>query len=411
MSALQPLIVLGTRPEAIKLAPVVRACRATQGQIAPIVCHTGQHRELVAPLLEYFDLRPGVLLDVMRPDQTLSGLTARLLEALDGVVQRHSPDCLIAQGDTTTCLAAALVAFYRRLPLVHVEAGLRTGNLDAPWPEEFNRRVVSLATTLHCAPTPRAAAALRQEGIADAAIAVTGNTVIDALLWTVSRRRAAANPEADRLLARFGDRRLVLITGHRRESFGEGLRQILSAIVELARKYADVWFVYPVHPNPRVMEPVQALLSGLPNVVLLPPLDYPDFVGLLDRAAIVLTDSGGIQEEAPSLGKPVLVTRETTERPEAVESGWAELVGTDRSRIVAAVSRRLEQPALENGRPAQQNPFGDGHAAERIVELLADRRWAAVESGSAMPTQGRASEGRARRTSAPRSVCTSEPRP
>lgn len=378
---------IGTRPEAVKLAPLVRACRALPDEFETIVCLSGQHRELVSPLVEFFDLRPACDLQVMSANQTLAELASRCLRKVDDALAQYEPDFVIVQGDTTTAIATAEAAFYRRLRIVHVEAGLRTGDLAAPFPEEFNRRVVSLVATLHCAPTERAAAALRQEGVPAERIRVTGNTVIDALLWTASRQRIA---EASSAGLRVGGRpldgdsraltappyelkageRIVLVTAHRRESFGEGLADICAAVRQLAGAFAECRFVWPVHANPKVRGPVEKALSGLTNVQLIPPLDYPEFVRLLDLSTLVLTDSGGIQEEAPSLGKPVLVLRDTTERPEGIEAGCAELVGTATARIVARATHFLEA-ARRGVRPATViNPYGDGQASERIVAWI-----------------------------------------
>ena len=372
-SRVRPLLVYGTRPEAIKMAPLIRACREDAARIDPIVCVTGQHREMLDQVNAYFGVVPDLDLAVMRAGQSLSELTGRLLTALDEVLERVKPDCLVAQGDTTSVFAAALAGFYRRVPLVHVEAGLRTGDLAAHWPEEMNRRFTSLVAAVHCAPTARAASALAAEGVPTTQIHMTGNTVVDALLWTLDRERQhAATWEAKYQM--LGRRPLVLITGHRRENFGEGFEQICAAIAAAAARSADAVFIYPVHLNPQVREPVGRLLGHLANVHLTAPADYPEFVWLMDRARLILTDSGGVQEEAPSLGKPVLIMRTATERPEAVECGAAELVGTDREKIVRRVAEILASPPPAAAAPAR-NPFGDGHAAERIRDLIATRRW------------------------------------
>lgn len=374
MRRLRPLLIFGTRPEAIKMAPVVEACRRRSEAIEPIVCLTGQHREMLAQVTEYFGLAADVHLDVMTPNQTLAGLSARCLEALDEVLVRFAPDCVVAQGDTTTVMAAALAAFYRRIPLVHVEAGLRTGNLLAPWPEEFNRRIADLVTALHCAPTQRAADALLAEGASPKTVHVTGNTVIDALLRTAQRERASA-ARWQAKYAMLADRQMVLITGHRRENFGQGFADICRAIATLAQQFPACQFVYPVHLNPNVQQPVRGALGNRPNVHLLPPVPYPEFVWLMDRSTLILTDSGGVQEEAPSLGKPVLVMREMTERPEVVELGAARLVGTSIDAIVDGVSTLLTDPAAYAACRLARNPYGDGHAAERIVELMLAQGW------------------------------------
>ncbi len=366
---LRPLLIFGTRPEAIKMAPVVHECARREGVVEPIVCLTGQHREMLAQVTDYFGIRGDVHLDLMTPDQTLAGLTARSIEAIDGVLQRCRPDCVVAQGDTTTVMAAALAAFYRRVPLVHVEAGLRTGNLQAPWPEEMNRRVADMVTALYCAPTRRAAEALLAEGAPARAVHVTGNTVIDALLVTIQRERAAPGRWREKY-AMLGDRPTVLITGHRRESFGQGFEDICRAIAALADRYPACQFVYPVHLNPNVQGPVRRALGGRENVHLVAPAAYPEFVWLMDRSTLVLTDSGGVQEEAPTLRKPVLVMRDTTERPEAVEAGAARLVGTSVEAIVGGVSRLLDDPREYAACQIDCNPYGDGRAAERIVDLM-----------------------------------------
>ena len=355
------------------MAPVVHQCLRHEA-VEPVVCLTGQHREMLAQVTDYFGIRGDVQLDLMTPDQTLAGLTARCVEALDDVLLRLAPDCVVAQGDTTTVMAAALVAFYRRVPFVHVEAGLRTGDLQAPWPEEMNRRVADMVTALYCAPTRRAADTLLAEGAPADAVHVTGNTVIDAQLVTVGRERAEGERWREKH-AMLGHAPVVLITGHRRESFGRGFEDICRAIATLSRRFADCRFVYPVHLNPNVQEPVRRVLGDRPNVHLLEPAAYPEFVWLMDRSTLILTDSGGVQEEAPSLRKPVLVMRETTERPEAVEAGAARLVGTSVEAIVEGVTRLLTDPAQYAACQIDENPYGDGRAAERIVDLMLRQGW------------------------------------
>lgn len=374
MSRLRPLVIFGTRPEAIKLAPVIRQCRLRGGQVQPTVCLTGQHRELLAGVVDYFQIRPDVCLDLMRPDQTPAELTARCLRKLDELLARLRPDCVVVQGDTTSAMAAALAAFYRRTAVVHVEAGLRSGNLDAPWPEELNRRTIGTVAKLHCAPTRRAAHALLAEGVPAEAVHVTGNPVVDALLQTLARQRNGAGPWPQKH-ATLGDRPMVLITGHRRESFGGPLENVCRAIGLLAQRFADWRFVYPVHLNPHVDGPVRRMLGGRANVHLVPPAAYDEFVWLMNRSTLIVTDSGGVQEEAPSLGKPVLVTREVTERPEAVEAGAARLVGTSVEAIVTAAEELLTDPAAYAACRIDHNPYGDGHAAERIVELMIEQKW------------------------------------
>jgi UDP-N-acetylglucosamine 2-epimerase (non-hydrolysing) len=326
---------------------------------------------MLAQVLGYFGITPQIDLGLMRPGQTLADLTATCVQAVDQVIQQQRPDCVVVQGDTTTVMASAMAAFYQRVPVVHVEAGLRTGDLMAPWPEEFNRRVTGIVTALHCAPTRRAAEALRREGVADASIRVTGNTVIDALLYTVQQERSHDARWREKYPAATAHS-VVLITGHRRENFGGGLQEICDAIAELADRHPATQFIYPVHLNPNVQGPVHQRLSGRANVHLVPPASYPEFVWLMDRASVVLTDSGGVQEEAPSLGSAVLVTREKTERPEAVEAGLAELVGTDRARIVRRVSECLAQRSSGRG-AIVDNPYGDGKASARIVDWMLER--------------------------------------
>jgi len=356
------------------MAPLVFACRRRDDLVEPMICLTGQHRELLAQVTDYFGIREDVHLDLMTADQSLARLTARCVEGIDEVLLRLEPDCVVAQGDTTTVMAAALAAFYRRVPLVHVEAGLRTGNLLAPWPEEMNRRVASIVTALSCAPTQRAADALLAEGAPPETVHVTGNTVVDALLETLARERANAQKWKHKY-SLLDDRQMILITGHRRESFGEGFENICQAIATLAERFLDCHLVYPVHLNPNVQEPVHRILGRRKNVHLVAPVAYPEFVWLMDRATLILTDSGGVQEEAPSLGKPVLVMRQTTERPEAVEAGAAQLVGTSVEAIVGAATLLLTDADEYAARQIDHNPYGDGHAAERIVELMLKQQW------------------------------------
>ncbi len=373
MSGTRPLLILGTRPEAIKMAPVIRDCRSRAG-IQPIVCFTGQHREMLAQVADYFNLQPDVDLELMRPNQTLAGLTARCLEGIDETISKYQPDCVVAQGDTTTVFAASVAAFYRRLPFVHVEAGLRTGDLLSPWPEEFNRRAAGLTTALHCAPTQQAADNLLREGVPPHSVHVTGNTVIDALLWTVERERRNDHVWRE-IHASLGHRRVVLITGHRRENFGAGFESMCRAISTLAARFSETEFVYPVHLNPNVREPVFRLLGNRRNVHLVEPAPYPEFVWLMDRAALILTDSGGVQEEAPSLHKPVIVMRDTTERQEAVDAGAVRLVGTSSAAIIAHATELLTDRAAYARCQISQNPYGDGHAAARIVDLIEQQAW------------------------------------
>lgn len=366
-------MILGTRPEAIKLGPVIVAL----GKDARFRCHvcvTAQHREMLDQALEAFEISPDADLALMRSGQSLADFTARAIHALDEHLGREQPEFLIAQGDTTTVLCASLCSFYRRIPFGHVEAGLRTGNLQAPWPEEANRVLTSRLTTLHFAPTERARQNLLREGVPGESVHVTGNTVVDAILASAASldKRAVAVPGLDAaILDAAAERPIVLITGHRRESFGPAYESICEAISELAAARPAVQFVYPVHLNPNVQEPVRRILkaSRFPNVHLIDPVGYLPFVRLMRASRLILTDSGGIQEEAPSLGKPVLVMRETTERPEGVESGVVRLVGTDRQRIVAETTRLLDDPYAYRQMTAASNPYGDGKAARRIVEL------------------------------------------
>lgn len=366
---LRPLLIFGTRPEAIKMAPIVAECRRRSHRVEPIVCLAGQHRELLEQLIGHFHLAPDEQLDLMTPDQALAPLTARAVERIDELLARVRPDQVVVQGDTTTVLAAGLAAFYRRIPLVHVEAGLRTGNLQAPWPEELNRRVASLVAALHCAPTRRAAEALLREGVAPERIHVTGNTVIDALLATLAQVRA----ESDRWAAQYamlGARPMVLVTAHRRESFGPGLERICQGVLRLADRFAEFVFLWPVHPNPNVEPTVRRMLAGRENIYLTAPAGYAEFVWLMDRATLILTDSGGVQEEAPTLRRPVLVLRDTTERPEVIEAGAAQLVGTCTEAIFAAAERLLTDRNAYAAAQIDQNPYGDGRAAERIVDRM-----------------------------------------
>lgn len=363
-------VIFGTRPEAIKMAPVVLALREHPA-IECQVCVTAQHRQMLDQVLDVFGIVPDVDLDLMRPSQTLAGLTARALEAVDGYLARECPGLVLVQGDTTTVLSAALAAFYRRVPIGHVEAGLRTGNLEAPWPEEANRVLASRLTALHFAPTERARENLLAERVDPETIYVTGNTVIDALRMTIDRvrRRPPRVPGVEDLFDSEQAAPVVLITGHRRENFGGGFESICQAISTLARSFPGTQFVYPVHLNPNVRGPVERILAraDLPNVRLIEPLSYEPFVALLARSTLVLTDSGGVQEEAPSLGKPVLVMRETTERPEAVDAGTVKLVGTDQQTIVDEVSRLLSDAGARQAMARAHNPYGDGWAAGRIV--------------------------------------------
>ena len=367
---MKALVVFGTRPEAIKLAPVVRALQADP-RCEPVVCVTGQHRQMLDQVLEIFGIEPDFDLDLMKPDQTLPGLTAALITGVTDVIAQSEPDVVIVQGDTSTAFVGGLAAFYRQIPVAHVEAGLRTGHRYSPFPEEINRRCLGCFAEWSFAPTERARQALLAERYPDERIHVVGNTVIDALLSVrgrVQERGLAGDPE---LAARLAGRRFALITGHRRENFGPGFRNICTALAELAGAHPDIDWVYPVHLNPNVKDVVHDMLGGLPNIVLTEPKDYLDFVWLMDAATLILTDSGGVQEEAPSLGKPVLVLRENTERPEAVDAGVAELVGTDVETIVGRATALLTDEREYRRMSEPQNPYGDGNSAGRIVEALA----------------------------------------
>ena len=366
-------VVFGTRPEAIKLFPVIHALRARE-HVDTRVIVTAQHRGLLDQVLEIAGIRPDIDLDVMTPNQSLDSLTAKLIVELGKAFDAERPDRVLVHGDTLTTMVASLAAYYRQIPVAHVEAGLRSGDIHHPWPEEVNRRVVACIADMNFAPTQAAADALHRENRDARSIHVTGNTVIDALLATCERVKAMPSLARglDDLAARFADKRIVAVTSHRRENFGGGMEAIARSIAEIAAR-PDVAVIFPVHPNPNVRPVMEAVLGGLPNVAMIEPLDYPHFVRLLDMCHLVLTDSGGVQEEAPSLGKPVLVMREMTERPEGVAAGTAKLVGTDRARIVAQVMALLDDEAIYAAMARAHNPFGDGHAAERIAAIIAKR--------------------------------------
>lgn len=365
------LSVFGTRPEAIKMAPVVNALKTVTG-IETQVCVTAQHRQMLDQVLRLFDIAPDHDLNLMRSGQDLTDITAGVLVGLRSVLRQKRYDLLLVHGDTTTTMAASLAAFYEKVPVGHVEAGLRTGNLYAPWPEEMNRSVVGRIATLHFAPTERSRRSLLAEGVSAQSIHVTGNTVIDALT-DVAGRLAADGALAAGLRDRFGfidpARRLVCVTGHRRENFGGGFERICVALRTLSLRN-DVQIVYPVHLNPSVQEPVRRVLGDRPNVYLIEPLDYLPFVYLMSRSEVIITDSGGVQEEAPSLGKPVLVMRDTTERPEAVEAGTVRLVGTRVETILAEANRLLDDRAAYDAMARAHNPYGDGQASRRIVRAI-----------------------------------------
>lgn len=372
------LAVFGTRPEVIKLAPVVHALRARPRDGRLTLCSTGQHREMLRQALGAFELQPDVELDLMTAGQTPVDLVGRLLLAIRPVLDEHRPEVVIVQGDTATVMAAALAGFFAGAKVAHVEAGLRTGDRHAPFPEEINRRVAGVVADFHFAPTRRARENLIRENIGPETIFVTGNTVVDALHWM--RKHVRGRPLADELEP--GGRRLVLVTAHRRESFGEPFRQLCQALREIAERHEDVLLLYPVHLNPNVQKPVREILDGCPRVRLVEPLDYATFVNVLTRAHLVLTDSGGIQEEAPALHIPVLVMREKTERPEAIAAGVVRLVGTQRETIVAEASRLLTDSAAHAAMTRGASPYGDGLAAQRISEVLLDGRLTTPEFSS-----------------------------
>lgn len=378
------MLVFGTRPEAIKMAPLVKAFQADPENFRTVVCVTGQHREMLDQVLQIFDIQPDYDLNIMKQGQDLYDVTARVLLGMRDVLREARPDAVLVHGDTTTSTAAALAAFYAQLPVGHVEAGLRTHNMYSPWPEEMNRQLTGRIATWHFAPTPLSRQNLLEENVSADRITVTGNTVIDALYWVVDKIRQDAGLSArlDAELLRSGydvsrlndGRRLVLITGHRRENFGEGFIHMCTAIKDLTQRYPGVDFVYPMHLNPNVRRPIHEVfgqnLTNLGNMFFIEPLEYLSFVHLMAKSHIVLTDSGGIQEEAPGLGKPVLVMRDTTERPEALEAGTVRLVGTDYQCIFDSVSRLLDDEAAYTAMSRAVNPYGDGKACGRIVEKL-----------------------------------------
>ena len=378
------MLVFGTRPEAIKMAPLVKEFQKHPGEFRTTVCVTGQHREMLDQVLHIFDIRPDYDLNIMKQGQDLYDVTARVLTGMRDVLKEAAPDVVLVHGDTTTSTAAALAAFYQQIPVGHVEAGLRTYNIYSPWPEEMNRQLTGRIATYHFAPTPLSKSNLLKENVSEDMITVTGNTVIDALYWVVGRIKSdrqldseleAVLKDAGYDVGRLaGGKRLVLITGHRRENFGDGFISMCTAIKDLTQKYPDVDFVYPMHLNPNVRKPIHEVfgedLTNLGNMFFIEPLEYLSFVYLMEKSAIVLTDSGGIQEEAPGLGKPVLVMRDTTERPEALDAGTVKLVGTDYDKIVNSVSELLDDRKAYERMSKAVNPYGDGLACGRIVEKL-----------------------------------------
>ena len=365
------LIIFGTRPEAIKMAPLVRAF-AGKPDIETRVCVTAQHREMLDQVLDFFDITPDYDLDIMTPGQSLYGLTAHIIQRMQEVLEDYQPGYVFVHGDTTTTMASALSAFYHQTRVCHVEAGLRTFDKWAPFPEEINRKITGVLADYHFAPTPVSRDNLLNEGVPDDRILVTGNTVIDALHISVNKLKDYENDEIKTLKENLDfSKKIILITGHRRENHGEGFIHITRALKEIARRHPDVQLVYPVHPNPKVLAPVREHLGGIDNISLIAPLSYPAFVWLMNRSYLIITDSGGIQEEAPGLGKPVLVMRETTERPEAVEAGTVILVGTNTSRIVEETGKLLHDTEAYRQMSQLHNPYGDGKASERIVEFIA----------------------------------------
>ena len=379
------MLVFGTRPEAIKMAPLVKEFQKHSDKFNTIVCVTGQHRQMLDQVLQLFDITPHYDLNIMKQGQDLYDVTARVLVGMRDILKETQPDVVLVHGDTTTSTAAALAAFYQQIPVGHVEAGLRTNNIYSPWPEEMNRQITGRIATYNFAPTPLSKQNLLREGIAESSITVTGNTVIDALYWVVNKinEDKELNNELKSKLSQAGydvsrlsdGKKLVLITGHRRENFGDGFINMCTAIKDLTQKYPDVDFVYPMHLNPNVRRPIHEVfgedLSNLDNMFFIEPLEYLSFVYLMEKSNIVLTDSGGIQEEAPGLGKPVLVMRDTTERPEALDAGTVKLVGTDYNKIVNEVSLLLDNAAHYDTMSKAVNPYGDGLACGRIVEHLA----------------------------------------
>ncbi len=378
------MLIFGTRPEAIKMAPLVKEFQKHPESFKTIVCVTGQHREMLDQVLTIFDITPDYDLNIMKQGQDLYDVTARVLTGMRDVLKEAQPDVVLVHGDTTTSTASALAAFYQQIPVGHVEAGLRTHNIYSPWPEEMNRQVTGRIATYNFSPTPLSKANLLREAVSEDSITVTGNTVIDALYWVVDKIKndKVLDAELESILAKAGydvnrlsnGKKLVLITGHRRENFGDGFINMCSAIKELNRRYPDVDFVYPMHLNPNVRKPIHEVfgedLNNLGNMFFIEPLEYLSFVYLMEKSTIVLTDSGGIQEEAPGLGKPVLVMRDTTERPEALDAGTVKLVGTDYDKIVNEVSGLLDDPAAYEKMSKTVNPYGDGLACGRIVQAL-----------------------------------------
>ncbi|PJI50996.1 MAG: UDP-N-acetylglucosamine 2-epimerase (non-hydrolyzing) [Pseudomonas sp.] len=373
---IKTLCIFGTRPEAIKMAPLALALADDESFDAK-VCVTGQHREMLDQVLDLFEIKPDFDLNIMKPGQDLTDITTAILQGMKHIFNSYKPDVVLVHGDTATTFAASLACYYQQIPVAHIEAGLRTGNLYSPWPEEANRKLTGALADLHFAPTSTSKNNLEREGIASESIIVTGNTVIDALLDVVARldRDTELQAQAAKPFKHLDlNRKFILVTGHRRESFGDGFERICQALMEVAQQHPEIDIIYPVHLNPNVREPVNRLLVGIPNIHLIEPLDYLPFVYLMSRAHIILTDSGGIQEEAPSLGKPVLVMRDTTERPEAVTAGTVKLVGTDTTNIVRALNILLTDPNAYRAMSFAHNPYGDGNACSRVLDTLRTRR-------------------------------------
>jgi UDP-N-acetylglucosamine 2-epimerase (non-hydrolysing) len=368
---LRVLVLLGTRPEVIKLAPVIHALRARPDRFETIVCSTGQHREMFDQAMTGFGLKADHDLGLMTPGQTLAGITSLAFSAVDKVLEQMQPHALLVQGDTTSAMVGAMCGFYRKVAVGHVEAGLRTGDIYSPFPEEVNRCVIGKVAAMHFAPTQRSADHLLAEGVDESRVFVTGNTVVDALAWMRQRLSPDAPAEMPTAVVEQAQaHRLILVTGHRRESFGGGIEGICQALKQIAEEHPDCYIVYPVHLNPNVQQPVRAILSDHPRIALLPPVAYPTLLWLMERAHLILSDSGGIQEEAPSFGKPLLVMRETTERPEVLDAGCAKLVGTDPEIIVNEARILLTDGSAWQAMAGKQNPFGDGTAADRICDAL-----------------------------------------
>lgn len=371
------LIVYGTRPEAIKMAPLVKEFQKYPTDFETKVCVTAQHREMLDQVLELFEIVPDYDLDIMKPGQDLYDLTSNVLLGLKPVLADFNPDIVFVHGDTSTTFATALAAFYQQIHVAHIEAGLRTGNIYSPWPEEANRQLTTQITTYHFAPTQTSRENLLRENVNDAFITVTGNTVIDALFLALNKIKSNKQLETDIIeyLAALGyqmceDKKIILVTGHRRENHGQGFINICNALREIALKNPEIDIVYPVHLNPNVQKPVKELLSGIDNVYLIEPLQYEQFITMMDRSFFIITDSGGVQEEAPSLGKPVLVMRDTTERPEALEAGTVRLVGTNTKLIIDEAQKLIDDPVVYEAMSRASNPYGDGHACEKVVEFL-----------------------------------------